>query len=244
MNEQRIYGKKVAIDTSKVKDFYDQQAKGRDRLSAVLLGNPSAELLEQRNAYCRDYIQPLLCDGPCGRVLDLGCGVGRWAEFLLPGCGCYCGVDFSPEMIRQAEETCRSLGGEYQLHCLSVVDAAAQSAEFFGGRFDLVLLAGVLPYLNDAEAERLVCCLPNLLLPHCTIFLGGPVGVGRRLTLNDFPSQALHTAYNVIYRTDAEYRELFAPLLAAGFSIVREEPMPRFGDQYTDTRRSIMILRR
>ena len=101
MDERRIYGKKIAIDKDKVRGFYNRQAASSEsKMGSVFLGNQSPEVLEQKNSYCKDYILPMLDVKDHTRILDLGCGIGRWAEFVLPNCGCYCGVDFSEEMVR------------------------------------------------------------------------------------------------------------------------------------------------
>lgn len=245
MDERRIYGKKIAIDKDKVRGFYNRQAASSEsKMGSVFLGNQSPEVLEQKNSYCKDYILPMLDAKDHTRVLDLGCGIGRWAEFVLPNCGCYCGVDFSEEMIRAAEQTCNSQGGSFQLHCMSVVDAAAQDAAFYGSTFDLVIISGVLMYLNDPDVERIFRCLPSLLAERCTIYSAEPIGLERRLTLNDFPSQTFHTEYSAIYRTHEEYDAFFAPLLKSGFSVAKREPMPKFGENYADTARYYTILRR
>lgn len=245
MDERRIYGEKVAIDTDKVRGFYNHQvAASGCKMGSVFLGNQSPEILEQKNSYCRDYILPMLDVRKHTRVLDLGCGIGRWAEFILPDCGHYCGVDFSDEMIREAEQTCNRRGGHFRLHCMSVMEAVAQDAAFYGGPFDLVIISGVLMYLNDSDVERVFCHLPNLLAERCVIYSAEPIGLGRRLTLNDFPSQTFHAGYSAIYRTHEEYDAFFTPLLKSGFSVARREPMPKFDEHYTDTARYYTLLRR
>ncbi len=114
-----------------------------------------------------------------------------------------------------------------------------------GGKiFDLVILSGVLMYLNDSDVTKVFDALPNLLAEHCTIYSGEPVGLETRLTLSDFPSEALQTSYNAIYRTTGEYLTFFAPLINDGFSVIKSEFMPKFGEHYTDTGRHYMILRR
>ncbi len=132
--KNRIYGENVSIDIGKVKGFYNQQVIASEtQMGSVLLGSQDPEILEQKNAYCRDHILPMLGANDRSRVLDLGCGVGRWAEFILPQCGLYYGVDFSEGMIRKAEQTCWRLGGFYSLHCMSIPEAATKTAEFYGG---------------------------------------------------------------------------------------------------------------
>lgn len=246
MDEKRIYGKKASIDTKEVQAFYDKRAAAATSgdLGTVLLGNPDPRFQNQRNAYDRDYILPMLDIGPETRVLDIGCGIGRWAGFILPDCGFYCGVDFSPEMIRIATQVCREKGGDSALYCMTAAEAAEQSADFYGGRFERVIAWGVFTYINDPDAERFFRQLPNLLAEHSIIYLGEPVGLKERLTLNDFPSEALQTTYSAIYRTPEEYMELYAPLFDAGFSVMKREFTPNMGDHYSDTGRYSFILKR
>jgi SAM-dependent methyltransferase len=90
--------------------------------------------------------------GPGERVLDLGCGQARLARLLPPGCS-YVGVDFSPEMIREARE---ALAGH-----------AAQDARFVtadlvsdpweaqvGADFDWVVLRAVLHHIPGYASRR------------------------------------------------------------------------------------------
>lgn len=46
------------------------------------------------------------------KVLDLGCGIGRLAQQLIPelNTGSYLGIDISPTMILRAEETLKNIG--------------------------------------------------------------------------------------------------------------------------------------
>lgn len=245
MDNRRIYSEKISIDKNKVRDFYNRQATiSETKIGAVLLGSQDPTVLQEKNAYCRDYIRPMLGVTGGTRVLDLGCGVGRWAQMLLPDCGFYCGVDFCEEMIKEAGQVCAFAGGSFQLYCMSAADAAAKDAAFFGGEFDLLIISGVLMYLNDSDLENIFKHLPNLLAPHSTVYMAETVGLERRLTLNDFPSEALQTTYNAIYRTPEEYLEFYAPLLDAGFSLAKREFMPKFGETYTDTGRYYTILKR
>lgn len=246
MDKKRIYGEKVIIDTKSVKDFYEKRAKSSTsgNVGTVLLGNPDPQFLNERNAFDRDYVIPMLNIGSETRVLDIGCGIGRWAGFILPNCGFYCGVDFSPEMVRVTKQVCQNLGGHSALYCMPAAEAVNQTADFYGGSFETVIAAGVFTYINDSDAQHFFQQLPNLLAEHCIIYLEEPVGLQERLTLNDFPSEALQTSYSAIYRTPEEYMELYAPLFASGFSVMKQEYLPKMGDNYSDTGRYHFILSR
>src|ERR1700736_2059184 len=65
--------------------------------------------LEQRLA-----LAPWLKVDPGTRVLDVGCGVGRWSRLLAARGAVVTGVDLSPTMIAQAERRARRQGMQRQ----------------------------------------------------------------------------------------------------------------------------------
>lgn len=246
VDKNRIYGQRALINTKHVQDFYDKRAatSTSEDISAVLLGNHDTEFLNQRNTYDKEYILPMLEIDSGTRVLDIGCGIGRWSGFILPNCQFYCGIDFSPEMVRIAEQVCQRSGGNFALYCMPALEAASQNADFYGGRFDVVIAAGVLMYINDSDAVNIFQRIPQLLAEHCIIYLAEPVGLRERLTLNEFPSETLQTSYSAIYRTTEEYMDLYSPLLDAGFFVMKQEFRPNMGDHHSDTGRHHFILKR
>ena len=84
------------------------------------------------------------------KVLDVGCGVGRWSRRLAARGAQVTGVDLSPTMISEARRRA-ALGGVAQ-HCRFLVqDLAMLNA---GGRFDVVLGVTVLQHILDPQALR------------------------------------------------------------------------------------------
>ena len=61
MDNHRIYGNKVTIDTKVVKDFYNRQMEKADNpLGAVFLGSQDQAVLNEKNTYTRNTIIPNL----------------------------------------------------------------------------------------------------------------------------------------------------------------------------------------
>ena len=94
---------------------------------------------------------------PGTRVLDVGCGVGRWSRLLASRGAVVTGVDLSGAMIAEAERRAAMAGVSHRCRFL-VQDAAALDA---GGTFDLVLAVTVLQHMLDptalsAAVERMV----------------------------------------------------------------------------------------
>jgi SAM-dependent methyltransferase len=87
---------------------------------------------------------------PGTRVLDVGCGVGRWSCLLAARGAHVTGVDISPSMIAAARRRIAALGRGS--HCRFLVqDLAGLDA---GERFELVLGVTVLQHIVDPVALR------------------------------------------------------------------------------------------
>jgi SAM-dependent methyltransferase len=87
---------------------------------------------------------------PGMRVLDVGCGVGRWSRLMAERGACVTGIDLSPTMITEARRRAavRSLRGQCRF---LVQDLAALDA---GDTYDLVLSVTVLQHLMQADLLR------------------------------------------------------------------------------------------
>src|SRR5215471_6869997 len=87
---------------------------------------------------------------PGTRVLDVGCGVGRWSRLLAARGALVTGIDLSPTMIAQAQSRAEA-DGVAERCCFRVQDLAHLDA---GGQFDLILGVTVLQHILDPVALR------------------------------------------------------------------------------------------
>ena len=106
--KERVYGEKVSIDTENTVSFYDQRAKTiknrKQEYTTVLLGDQDPDFSVKWDAYEKQFILPKLKLNQDKVILDIGCGIGRWAEAVADQCKEYYGVDFSSEMIAVAKQ--------------------------------------------------------------------------------------------------------------------------------------------
>jgi len=163
-------------------------------------------ILENDFKAIRAVVRRELRPGQGLRSLDLGCGPGAFAD-LFAGDDYY-GVDLNPRYIEHARRTRK---GTFLVGDARKVDLPA-------GRFDQVLIFGLLHHLADADATAVLSEATRLLAPG-----------GRILAIEDIPAisklnligHLIHSVENGEHiRPPEEYRRLYA---AGGRRVEREE---------------------
>lgn len=105
---------------------------------------PPSDAMVQCRAYFRAH--------PCDRVLDLGCGFGRWAKFLSgEGIGEIVGIDYAEGGIRAARAWARRAGFNARF-----MIGSAMALPLRDRSFDGVVAALVLDNLSRADCVRAV----------------------------------------------------------------------------------------
>lgn len=95
------------------------------------------------------------------RLLDVGCGAGRVALGLAGKCRAVVGVDIAESMVQRARDEAATLGvSNAEFH-----HGGADSAFSQFGKFDVIVLSGVLNCVDDLEAaEAVQRCAESLTL--------------------------------------------------------------------------------
>lgn len=138
------------------------------------------------------------------RVLDVGCGVGRWSTLLASRGGIVTGADLSPTMIaearRRAELQDVSSRTRFIVQDLAHLDA--------GGAFDLILGVTVLQHILDPQSLR---CAIQRMRDHLA-------PGGRMVLLEAAPASLAEHCDTTVFRARQRsvYLDLFA---AAGFEL-------------------------
>lgn len=205
----RLKKEKIDIDYAKTKEFFNsREDKYREDYPYVttMYQDAHPQLTDARNEAEVSRIYPLLQFDKSSRVLDLGCGIGRWADAIDCEIAGYFGVDFSEGLISIARE--RNTRANFSYEAMSVCDFGEYFQLHNLKRFNRLIIAGVLMYLNDSDVERLFQLFSDILVPGALVYLREPVGIQDRLTLKDFYSEELAHDYHTIYRTATEYRQM------------------------------------
>jgi SAM-dependent methyltransferase len=142
------------------RDGFDRLASAAPEAGVALyaLGDPT--LLAAATAEVVTALRDWGHLGPTRDVLDLGCGIGRFAGALAPEVRSVLGLDLSARMIDEAQK---------RNHHGNVVFAVGSGRDLGGvetAAFDLVLAADVFPYLVGAGlADRHVADMARVLRP-------------------------------------------------------------------------------
>ena len=135
-------------------------------------------------------------DGVCdsGRVLDVGCGAGAWAEIFAKRYKTVTGIEQSPLMVKAARK---------RVDCLPNVEIFEGDSrnDLPEGHFDMIFLGGLCMYLNDTDVVALLNSLKSRLVEGGSIIL-------RESTVRQGVSLA-RGEYQAVYRSVDLYHQLF-----------------------------------
>jgi SAM-dependent methyltransferase len=236
--DARILGQRHRIRYDQTLAFFSARGAGAglNHLTATMYQDSA--LATYRDEAEKRTILPLLDVRPDDRVLDLGCGAGRWADALAPYAAEYLGIDFSENLLNVARK--RVPNSVFQHMDVSSLDVAALRV---APPFSLIICSGVLAYINDADMLGLFEVLSGIAAPNSRIYIREPIAKAERLTLDEYWSDELQASYSAIYRTRAEYINAFNTLV--GFRVqVDMEPFASELQNRIETKQYCFVLER
>ncbi len=220
----RIKKEITNIDYNKTKNFFQNRAskyKEDNPYSVTMYQDNNAELVRMRNEKEMNKLIPRLQLTEESKVLDIACGIGRWADRMPEYITEYFGVDFSDELVEIARKRNKKSNVSFAQGAAADIEAVLKKQE--KGPFDRALLIGILMYLNEADVKSMFEQLERVCQKHALICVREPIGLDERLTLQNFYSDELKDDYNAIYRTRNEVVACMQDgLLAKGFAIKEE----------------------
>lgn len=197
----RVNEKHVNIDYQKTKDFFKHRAEKfqeNNPYSVTMYQDNNKELVRERNEYETEKLLSLLSIDKESEILDVACGIGRWADAIKTEVKKYCGIDFSDELIRIATERNKRDNYYYYVGSTSQLEKIIKQKR--KGKFNIVLIVGIMLYLNDNDVIEMLQQIERCCEKEAVICIREPIGIEERLTLKDYYSDELKCDYNAIYR--------------------------------------------
>jgi SAM-dependent methyltransferase len=182
------------LDYDAVRSYWEDAADEADSASYMAhdQGLP-ADCIEHRFALEQAVIDRWFAAlGPSSAVLDIGCGAGAWTALFAQQFGRVVGVDASDGMLAAARRRVARHDNVELVHG----DALTAPLQ---GEFDGVLVGGLLMYLDRADAGLLLRRLGELAPRGRIILRESGVRSGVEVKTGD---------YQVVYRSEQEYREI------------------------------------
>lgn len=219
----RVKKDKIDLDYNKTKKFFNHRSGKYSKSNPYIVTmyqDNHPELAIKFDKFEKEKLLPLFNLESNSKVLDLACGVGRWADVASVGVDKYLGVDFSEELIKIASSRVQGNNVSFRTGSATNLPAVLLPDE----RFNRILIVGLLMYLNDKDVFELTKQLSYYCEPETIICIREPIGISERFTLRDFFSNELNDTYHAIYRTRDELVDIFKQtLLQEGFEIVKED---------------------
>jgi SAM-dependent methyltransferase len=144
-----------------------------------------------------------------GSILDLGSGIGVWAEDFARRFSIVTAVESSLGLFQSLQRRCAPYPNLRPIHG----DVMKFEPD---GRYDLVFLGGLLMYLNEIDAIALLRKLLPCIKP------GGMILCRETTVRGD--AVALIGDYQVIYRSVSDYRNIFRKCGLSVRHVERNEP--------------------
>ena len=244
---RRVYNEKISINTTQIKQFFSHRAivyDDKHPVVSMLYQDQNPELAELRDRIEKEKLTPLLEIKEFDRVLDVGCGVGRWAEVFIGRVKDYHGTDLIDGLIRIAI-TRYSHVPNYSFQIIPAQDLSPENLTS-PPPFDIIIIAGVLNYINDDDCLAILKNVEICSSKNSRILIRCPIGVIGRLTLDSTWSDELKYNYSSIYRTNEEYLDLFhGTLIRENFKIIQSAPLfPNELNNRKDTQQYYYLFRR
>jgi cyclopropane fatty-acyl-phospholipid synthase-like methyltransferase len=231
----------MAIDSAKVKDFWDAQGRKVKYLSTDGIANleEDPELLKLKVKKETEKIFSRIRLRKEMNLLDLGAGGCQWSLRFAPYVAKVWAVEYSAEMLAIARAQIR----EKEISNIVLIHQNAQgfTADI---KFDIVFISGLLIYLNDNDLQELLTNLEDHTHPGTLIVLRDGTGLLGRYEINNRFSENLHAYYSAIYRTRETYIEHF---LNHGFALISDEDMFEEGsplNKWNETRLRLYLFRK
>lgn len=239
--DHAVHGKPLELDVGSIKAFWERRAAmirsgATGLLQGTMLTSTEAEAdarMQGERTALLGVLEPLMSERT--RMLELGCGTGRWSCVLGPSVGHLDAWDYSAPLVEIAEQQARDRGIPNVHFHVGSVDAVTVPAPY-----EIVLSVALLHYLDERQFEATMKLVRDAVAPGGHVVFRETLGVDRRFELHGVHSATLDDDYHAVYRTPAE----IVRLLGAEFELLSNVMTLAPTEAKPETYQGILVFRR
>lgn len=215
------------VNKKNIKKFFKDRAKKHEEsnpLKSVIYQDKNPALAKTRDAFEKNKIISLINISKDDVVLDIGCGIGRWAKEMSSMVKKYVGVDNVEEFINISKKTYKNNDNTHFI-CQDGVNLLSKKIKSHSP-FTIIMTVGFFMYISDEEAYEVLNKILKISNNKSQIIIREPIAIKKELVLNNVWSDEMETRYSAIYRTRDRFKKIFSDVLyGEGYSLVIDEAL-------------------
>jgi SAM-dependent methyltransferase len=235
------------VDKKKIKKFFLERANKHDNknpLKSVIYQDKNPKLAKERDNFEKKRIQKILNISKDDTILDVGCGIGRWAESFSEVAKNYVGVDYIDDFIKIAN---LKYIDKDNLHfiCLEGSELSNSKVKSYSP-YTVFMILGLHPYIDDEECYDIFKKLIALSAENSQIIIREPIGVEKEIVLDNVWSEDMETYYTAKYRTHNWFIKMFNDIIyPKGFKLNLDEALyPDHLNNRIETKQHLFCLKK
>ena len=235
------------INKKKIKRFFEERANTHDEnnpLKSVIYQDKNPSLAKKRDDYEKNKIQKILELSESDVILDIGCGIGRWAREMSGMVKKYIGIDYISEFINIAKIKHES---NTNVHFICLDGTKLLNPEVKNhSPYTIVMIIGFFMYIDTEECYDVLRQVLKVSNDKTQIIIREPIGVDKEVVLDNVWSEEMGTHYSARYRTSDQFKKIFNDvLIRQGYNLVVDEALfPKQLNNRIDTRQHLFYLKK
>ena len=235
------------IDKKNIKSFFEKRAKMHDDshpLKSVIYQDKNPMLAKERDMFEKNKIKKILNISEDDVVLDVGCGIGRWADGMSNVVKKYVGIDYTTEFINIAKKKFKN---DVNIHFICLDGSKLSNHEVKShSPYSIIMILGLYPYINNEEGYNVLKQVLEVSANESLIVIREPIAVEKEMMLNNVWSNDMETYYSARYRTRNWFKKMFDDLLfKAGYKLIIDEALfPDHLNNRKETRQHLFCLKK
>ena len=145
------------LDKKNIKMFFKERAKKHEEkypLKSVIYQDKNPSLAKERDLYEKNKIRNLLKISKDDVVLDVGCGIGRWAGEMSGMVKKYIGIDYINEFINIAKTKYKSNSNTHFI-CLDGTKLSNFEVKNHSP-YNVIIIIGFFMYIDTEEGYEVL----------------------------------------------------------------------------------------